>query len=631
MPRRPTRTEWTLLAVGLLALTVGSGAAGARRRRALGDPALRAGAGRPGGGRRPRRGDPGHAPRDRPGGRRGSLPGPGGRARVRRLAGDHPGPVRDVLRTAVLPRRGLDPAHRGRGPRAGGRGRGHRRAPDQAPSRRPATSTCSRRCAARPPVPSPPGSRPSAPSSPTPRPRSRKVWLLRHELQGVPLPAGFLDDHPEARATAAAPALGREKRRYPRKAKVMRADRTNAQSHSWWCGPATMQMIAWGWRHDREPQRYWADKLGTTTDGSAITSIVRLVNRKTGYDSRRRAGPYVVLDISDLGYRRWFRLTKKHIADYRAPAGAAPRAAVPLLPLPRRRRVGALPGRPRLQGQAQRHREDRLLRALEPAGASTRPSRSSTGSSGAAPTAATAPTWRTRCRTWGSERVRSALAAATSCAGSSPQRAARPTSRTAGPPAETADDHRPRPARARARPHRDDAVRVGEHVGDRPVRRRRRPCWPGSPRGRPVEETVTAGGGWTVVVDQERSLATVDGPRSVRHRRRQALPDLRGAARHRLAGRRAQRLAEERPDVATVVDLTTGDRSDRDRTARRSRPPPAAPGRSRAACSCTPPSAPIGPTASPAGTWPPAVRRRRGARHHGTASRTPGSPRPASA
>ncbi len=146
-----------------------------------------------------------------------------------------------------------------------------------------------------------------------------KVWLLRHELQGVPLPAGFLDDHPEARATAAAPALGREKRRYPRKAKVMRADRTNAQSHSWWCGPATMQMIAWGWRHDREPQRYWADKLGTTTDGSAVTSIVRLVNRKTGYDSRRRAGPYVVLDISDLGYRRWFRLTKKHIADYRAP------------------------------------------------------------------------------------------------------------------------------------------------------------------------------------------------------------------------------------------------------------------------------------------------------------------------
>ena len=52
-----------------------------------------------------------------------------------------------------------------------------------------------------------------------------KVWLLRHELQGVPLPAGFLDDHPEAiasdadvhaagQAEEAGPAL-------PRKAKIM--------------------------------------------------------------------------------------------------------------------------------------------------------------------------------------------------------------------------------------------------------------------------------------------------------------------------------------------------------------------------------------------------------------------------
>ena len=114
-------------------------------------------------------------------------------------------------------------------------------------------------------------------------------------------------------------ALDKHGRRFPRKAKIMQPDRTIAQTHSWWCGPATLQMIAWGWRHEREPQRFWADKLGTTTNGSAIASLVRLVNRKTGYDGRRRAGPYVVLDISDLGYRRWFRLAKKHIADYRAP------------------------------------------------------------------------------------------------------------------------------------------------------------------------------------------------------------------------------------------------------------------------------------------------------------------------
>ncbi len=151
-------------------------------------------------------------------------------------------------------------------------------------------------CAPPPPGPSPPGSPPSVRSSPTRPGPSGKVVALRQEL-----------------------ALGQHGRRFPRKAKIMQPDRTIAQTHSWWCGPATLQMIAWGWRHEREPQRFWADKLGTTTNGSAIGSIVRQVNRKTGYDGRRRAGPYVVLDISDLGYRRWFRLTKKHIADYRAP------------------------------------------------------------------------------------------------------------------------------------------------------------------------------------------------------------------------------------------------------------------------------------------------------------------------
>ena len=33
-----------------------------------------------------------------------------------------------------------------------------------------------------------------------------KVWLLRHELEGVPLPAGFLGAHPEARLEARAEA-----------------------------------------------------------------------------------------------------------------------------------------------------------------------------------------------------------------------------------------------------------------------------------------------------------------------------------------------------------------------------------------------------------------------------------------
>ncbi len=72
---------------------------------------------------------------------------------------------------------------------------------------------------------------------------------------------------------------------------------------------------------------------------------------------------------------------------------------------------------------------------------------------------------------------------------------------------------------------------------------------------------MTAGGGWTVVVDQERSLATVDGPRSFviagdkRFRISEVLldPDW-------LVVVRSDTL-EERPAIAAVVDLATGART----------------------------------------------------------------------
>ena len=145
-----------------------------------------------------------------------------------------------------------------------------------------------------------------------------KVWLLRHHVERVPLPAGFLTAHPEARADAAAAALARDRRR-PDRIALMKGTRTNEQSRSYWCGPATTQMIAWGWQKERRPQRYWARRLGTTTEGTAISEIVRQVNRTTGYDGERRAGPYIVLDVSDYGFRQWMRLAKRHLADYRAP------------------------------------------------------------------------------------------------------------------------------------------------------------------------------------------------------------------------------------------------------------------------------------------------------------------------
>jgi hypothetical protein len=159
-----------------------------------------------------------------------------------------------------------------------------------------------------------------------------KLWLLRHEIQGVPLPAHFLARHPEVRGstTAAAPpgrvtpaeTSGRRMkhwRDYPDKGVVLNRHHVTEQHRTYWCGPTTMQMIAWGWTGTKRSQHHWATKLGTTTSGSAITSMVNMVNRATGYDKPSRAGPYITLDIRDWSFRQWKLLMARHIVDYRAP------------------------------------------------------------------------------------------------------------------------------------------------------------------------------------------------------------------------------------------------------------------------------------------------------------------------
>lgn len=205
-----------------------------------------------------------------------------------------------------------------------------------------------------------------------------KVWMLRHEIQGTPLPAGFLANHPEARAeartvttdraakptasptasptknptkaptksptkaptkspttspsptksptksptssaTPTATASSKPLESYPRKRVVLDPSEVAEQVRTYWCGPTTMQMIAWGWSGRDAGAATWAEKLGTTSSGTAITDMVRVVNRHTGWDDEEHAGPYIVLDISDWTYRQWVTLIARHVADYRAP------------------------------------------------------------------------------------------------------------------------------------------------------------------------------------------------------------------------------------------------------------------------------------------------------------------------
>jgi len=199
-----------------------------------------------------------------------------------------------------------------------------------------------------------------------------KVWLLRHEIQGVALPADFLARHPEARASARAvakatptpstaptptptatptisPAVAtsgtpttapaatptvpitvpattpsaavpaKTARNYPARATVLNEKRVQEQIRNYWCGPTSMQMIAWGWAGKAHRQAYWAKRLGTTRSGTAITDMVRVINRTTGWDDADHAGTYITLDIGDWTFQQWQLLMMRHIADYKAP------------------------------------------------------------------------------------------------------------------------------------------------------------------------------------------------------------------------------------------------------------------------------------------------------------------------
>jgi hypothetical protein len=150
-----------------------------------------------------------------------------------------------------------------------------------------------------------------------------KVWLLRHEVQGVPLPAGFADAHPEARLTTAAAngaaASAKTAADYPQSAIVLDETQVAQQSRYYWCGPSAMQMMAWGWRQRRQPQKKWARKIGTSTAGSAITDVVRVINTNTGWDRAEHAGTYITLDIGDFTFDQWYLLMMRHVTDYTAP------------------------------------------------------------------------------------------------------------------------------------------------------------------------------------------------------------------------------------------------------------------------------------------------------------------------
>lgn len=146
-----------------------------------------------------------------------------------------------------------------------------------------------------------------------------KVKLYDLLLANKPVPADFWQKYPETsswgkplaeRSSTSALALSDS---------IGDPAKGQKQSTSYWCGPTSMVAFGWndpsrGSESNMRSQQHWATRLGTTTAGSAITTIASRINSDLTWDSL--AGTYVV--VSHLG---WSVPTWRSLFQYKIPNG----------------------------------------------------------------------------------------------------------------------------------------------------------------------------------------------------------------------------------------------------------------------------------------------------------------------
>ncbi|MFF0267360.1 C39 family peptidase [Kribbella sp. NPDC004536] len=102
----------------------------------------------------------------------------------------------------------------------------------------------------------------------------------------------------------------------PGSAYIMKGYQTS-QEKGYWCGPATFQSIDWADDNQKDTQASWAKDLGSTTGGTAISSMVQQTNLKTSWP--KSAGTYIVQSVSTWNAQTFFAVHQKHLGVYKAP------------------------------------------------------------------------------------------------------------------------------------------------------------------------------------------------------------------------------------------------------------------------------------------------------------------------
>ncbi|WGX95858.1 hypothetical protein [Nocardioides sp. L-11A] len=108
---------------------------------------------------------------------------------------------------------------------------------------------------------------------------------------------------------------------YPESGGILQG-RVSEQETTYWCGPTTLQMMAWNYgSHAKVAQSTWATRLNTTTAGTAITDMVRVINNN-GQLSKwvtQQDSNYVTLNIGSYTYAQWYQLNVNHYSTWSTP------------------------------------------------------------------------------------------------------------------------------------------------------------------------------------------------------------------------------------------------------------------------------------------------------------------------
>lgn len=155
-----------------------------------------------------------------------------------------------------------------------------------------------------------------------------KVKLLRYRSLNRPVPPSLFNAYPELRSinSRAVSRHTRWKRAVtavePVTYKVMSDSDAKRQVKSYYCGPASIQMIDHGDDGTFETQDTWANRLGTTTGGTAITNMVQQINERTAWDAA--AGNYTVVSVANWDNDRYWNAITNQVGYYGAPYLAHP-------------------------------------------------------------------------------------------------------------------------------------------------------------------------------------------------------------------------------------------------------------------------------------------------------------------